>query len=101
MSRGAWGRRRTRCQCTVGRPDILVSNAGGVEQLGTYRSITDRAKETGLGSSGESPAPATSQETPNGLGVSRFAGTVTYSAWLDRRMENPITSSPTAKSMTP
>src|SRR6202021_1272847 len=28
-------------------------------------------------------------------------GTVTYSAWLERRLENPITSSPTAKSVTP
>src|SRR6185437_9204041 len=37
----------------------------------------------------------------DGLGVNWVAGTVTYSAWLDRRMENPITSSPTAKSPTP
>src|SRR5882757_7954583 len=45
--------------------------------------------------------PATSQETSDGLAVNWFAGTVTYSAWLDRRMENPITSSPTAKPLTP
>ena len=33
--------------------------------------------------------------------VNWSAGTVTYSAWLDRRLENPITSSPTAKPLTP
>src|SRR5882757_7138472 len=45
--------------------------------------------------------PATSQETSDGLAVNWFAGTVTYSAWLDRRLENPMTSSPTAKPVTP
>src|SRR5882762_10179655 len=45
--------------------------------------------------------PATSQETSDGLAVNWSAGTVTYSAWLDRRMENPIASSPTAKPLTP
>src|SRR3982074_1184901 len=37
----------------------------------------------------------------DGLAVHWSAGTVTYSGWLDRRMENPITSSPTAKPVTP
>src|SRR3954469_15035152 len=45
--------------------------------------------------------PATSHGTAAGLGVNWFAGTVTYSAWLDRRLENPMTSSPTAKPVTP
>ena len=34
-------------------------------------------------------------------GTLSCAGTITYSAWLERRMENPITSSPTVKPLTP
>src|SRR3954469_7503682 len=45
--------------------------------------------------------PATSHGTAAGLGVNWVAGTATYSAWLDRRLENPMTSSPTAKPLTP
>src|SRR3954447_6394884 len=45
--------------------------------------------------------PATSHGTAAGLGVNWVAGTATYSAWLDRRLEKPITSSPTAKPLMP
>ena len=45
--------------------------------------------------------PATSQLRPSGLGTSWVTGTVTYSAWLERRQDQPSTSSPGANPLTP